>query len=51
MKNKTCNGCLTQIRQGFTDIKNRLFCTQSCEQDFNDNGEKPVKKRRQHRGQ
>lgn len=45
MKNQLCNGCLIAIKQGFTDGK-LLFCTQSCEEDFHENGNRPVQRRR-----
>jgi hypothetical protein len=45
MKQQICAGCLTAIRQGFSNGK-LLFCAQSCEQDFYDNGNRPVKRRR-----
>lgn len=46
MRNQPCDGCLTMIRQGFTDGV-RLFCTQFCEQDFYENGgRRPIKRKR-----
>lgn len=44
MRNQICNGCLAAVRQGFSD-GTLLFCTQSCQQEFIENGNKPIVRR------